>query len=125
MNLISPISVTCLGKKLKLLFLFFSDTYFRKTGLERSASISKDLEWFRQQGIDIPQPSSPGVTYATYLEELSEKSAPSFLCHLYNIYFAHISGGQAIGRQVASLYLRSVMAAKIYYLITEHFDVCL
>ncbi|ONK75680.1 uncharacterized protein A4U43_C03F19420 [Asparagus officinalis] len=81
-------------------------TYFRKTGLERSASISKDLEWFRQQGIDIPQPSSPGVTYATYLEELSEKSAPSFLCHLYNIYFAHISGGQAIGRQVCEKLLQ-------------------
>ena len=81
------------------LFLF-SDTYFRKTGLERSASISKDLEWFKQRGIDIPQPSSPGIIYATYLTELAEKSAPSFLCHLYNIYFAHISGGQAIGKQV-------------------------
>lgn len=53
-----------------------------------------------QQGINIPPPSSPGLTYAAYLEDLAEKSAPSFLCHLYNIYFAHISGGQAIGKQV-------------------------
>ncbi|XP_008795147.2 probable inactive heme oxygenase 2, chloroplastic [Phoenix dactylifera] len=74
--------------------------YFRRTGLERSASLSKDLEWFRQQDIVIPEPSSPGTTYSTYLKELAERSAPSFLCHLYNIYFAHISGGQVIGKKV-------------------------
>lgn len=76
-------------------------TYFRKSGLERSASISADLEWFQQEGIEIPEPSNPGITYATYLSELAERSAPSFLCHLYNIYFAHTSGGQAIGKQVS------------------------
>ncbi|XP_010916650.1 probable inactive heme oxygenase 2, chloroplastic [Elaeis guineensis] len=74
--------------------------YFRRTGLERSASLSKDLEWFRQQDLVIPEPSAPGITYSTYLKELAERSAPSFLCHLYNIYFAHISGGQEIGKKV-------------------------
>lgn len=74
--------------------------YFRRTGLERSASLSKDLEWFRQQDIVIPEPSSPGITYATYLKVLADRSAPSFLCHLYNMYFAHISGGQVIGKKV-------------------------
>lgn len=77
-----------------------SFTYFRNSGLERSASITKDLKWVENQGIVIPQPSAPGITYATYLEELAERSAPSFLCHLYNIYFAHIAGGQGIGKQV-------------------------
>lgn len=73
--------------------------YFRKTGLERSASLLKDLEWFSQQNIAIPQPSTPGISYAEYLDELAEKCAPSFLCHFYNVYFAHIAGGQLIARQ--------------------------
>ncbi|XP_039146140.1 probable inactive heme oxygenase 2, chloroplastic [Dioscorea cayenensis subsp. rotundata] len=76
-----------------------SYAYFRKTGLERSSGLSKDLEWFSQQGPVIPEQSSPGIAYARYLEELAEKSGPSFLCHFYNIYFAHIAGGQVIGKQ--------------------------
>ncbi|PIA46371.1 hypothetical protein AQUCO_01500123v1 [Aquilegia coerulea] len=75
--------------------------YFRKTGLERSEVLSKDIELISQQDLVIPQPSSPGVSYARYLEELAEKSAPMFLCHFYNIYFAHISGGQVIAKQVS------------------------
>uniref|UniRef100_A0A5B6ZNT0 heme oxygenase (biliverdin-producing) n=1 Tax=Davidia involucrata TaxID=16924 RepID=A0A5B6ZNT0_DAVIN len=78
-----------------------SYAYFRKTGLERSKGLSKDLEWFSQQDIAIPPPSNPGLTYAKYLEELAEKSAPLFLCHFYNIYFSHIAGGQVIAKQVS------------------------
>lgn len=91
-------------KKLKFGFLYYfsSDAYFRKTGLERSSGLSKDLEWFSQQGPVIPEQSSPGIAYARYLEELAEKSGPSFLCHFYNIYFAHIAGGQVIGKQVCN-----------------------
>ncbi|KAJ0975963.1 hypothetical protein J5N97_017928 [Dioscorea zingiberensis] len=77
-----------------------SYAYFRKTGLERSCGLSKDLEWFSQQGATIPEQSSPGISYAHYLEELTEKSAPAFLCHFYNLYFAHIAGGHLIGKQV-------------------------
>ncbi|RCV44471.1 hypothetical protein SETIT_9G376100v2 [Setaria italica] len=74
--------------------------YFRKSGLERSASISKDLEWFREQGVEIPEPSTLGSTYATYLTELAESNAPAFLSHYYNIYFAHVTGGVAIGNKI-------------------------
>ncbi|KZV18884.1 heme oxygenase 1, chloroplastic-like [Dorcoceras hygrometricum] len=74
---------------------------FRNTGLERSECLAKDLEWFRQQGHIIPEPSSPGVTYARHLEELSEKDPQAFLCHFYNTYFAHSAGGRMIGRKVA------------------------
>lgn len=74
---------------------------FRNTGLERSEKLAKDLEWFRQQGHIIPEPSSPGISYAKYLQELSEKDPPSFLCHFYNVYFAHTAGGRMIGRKVA------------------------
>lgn len=78
-----------------------SYVYFRNTGLERSESISKDLEWFSQQDVLIPEPSKPGVTYANYLKELAEKSPPLFLCHFYNIYFSHIAGGQVITNEVS------------------------
>ncbi|KAH7567377.1 hypothetical protein JRO89_XS07G0061200 [Xanthoceras sorbifolium] len=77
------------------------DAYFRKTGLERAEGISKDLEWFSEQGIVIPDPSTPGVSYAKYLEEIAEKSAPLFLSHFYNIYFSHIAGGQVIAKRVS------------------------
>ncbi|KAI3962083.1 hypothetical protein MKW92_051078 [Papaver armeniacum] len=77
-------------------------TYFRRTGLERSEGLRKDLKWFQQQyNIEIPPPSSPGVSYAEYLENLAKTSPPLFLCHFYNIYFAHISGGQVISKQVS------------------------
>ncbi|PKA49128.1 putative inactive heme oxygenase 2, chloroplastic [Apostasia shenzhenica] len=72
--------------------------YFRRTGLERSISLSKDLEWFEEQGEIIPPVSAPGTAYAAYLEKLAVKNAPSFLCHFYNIYFAHIFGGCGIGK---------------------------
>ncbi|KAL6878228.1 hypothetical protein ACP4OV_012398 [Aristida adscensionis] len=75
--------------------------YFRKSGLERSDSIAKDLDWFREQGIAIPEPSTSGSTYATYLTELAESCAPAFLSHYYNIYFAHTTGGVAIGNKIS------------------------
>uniref|UniRef100_I1JW66 heme oxygenase (biliverdin-producing) n=1 Tax=Glycine max TaxID=3847 RepID=I1JW66_SOYBN len=73
---------------------------FRNTGLERSASLAEDLEWFKEQGYTIPEPSSPGLTYAQYLKELSVKDPQAFICHFYNIYFAHSAGGRMIGKKV-------------------------
>ncbi|KAL8129564.1 hypothetical protein V2J09_018719 [Rumex salicifolius] len=74
---------------------------FTNTGLERSESLAKDLDWFIEQGYAIPEPSTPGRTYATYLEELSEKDPQAFICHFYNVYFAHTAGGRMIGKKVA------------------------
>ena len=86
--------------KKSLHFFLIVDAYFRRTGLERSEGLSKDLEWFSQQNLVIPPPSDPGISYAQCLEEIAEKSAPLFLCHFYNIYFSHIAGGQVIARRV-------------------------
>ncbi|XP_061337401.1 heme oxygenase 1, chloroplastic-like [Gastrolobium bilobum] len=80
---------------------------FRNTGLERCASLAKDLEWFKEQGHTIPEPSSPGLTYAQYLTELSHKDPQAFICHFYNIYFAHTAGGRMIGKKVAEKLLNS------------------
>ncbi|XP_066377886.1 heme oxygenase 1, chloroplastic-like [Miscanthus floridulus] len=74
---------------------------FRNTGLERSEALKKDLEWFRQQGHTIPEPSDPGTTYSSLLEELSEKDPQAFICHFYNVYFAHTAGGRMIGKKVS------------------------
>uniref|UniRef100_A0A7N0TCW2 heme oxygenase (biliverdin-producing) n=1 Tax=Kalanchoe fedtschenkoi TaxID=63787 RepID=A0A7N0TCW2_KALFE len=73
---------------------------FRNTGLERSNSLAKDLLWFEEQGNVIPEPSSPGVAYVRYLEEMAEKDPQGFICHFYNVYFAHSAGGRMIGRKV-------------------------
>ncbi|KAI4366417.1 hypothetical protein MLD38_022298 [Melastoma candidum] len=75
--------------------------YFRRTGLERTERLSKDLEWFSSQGVALPLPGNPGTSYSKYLEELAEKSAPLFLSHFYNVYFSHIAGGQVIVSQVS------------------------
>ncbi len=80
---------------------------FRNTGLERSASLAKDLEWFKEQGYTIPEPSSPGLTYAQYLTDLSQKDPQAFICHFYNIYFAHTAGGRMIGKKVAEKLLNN------------------
>ncbi|KAK7310498.1 hypothetical protein RJT34_08052 [Clitoria ternatea] len=78
-----------------------SYAYMRKTGLERSEGLSKDLEWLKEEGNEIPNPSTPGLTYAKYLQELAETSAPLFLSHFYNIYFSHIAAGQVIAKKVS------------------------
>ncbi|CAK7345512.1 unnamed protein product [Dovyalis caffra] len=89
----------------KAAFPFYAE--FRNTGLERSEKLTKDLEWFKEQGYTIPEPSSPGVTYSQILQELSEKDPQAFICHFYNIYFAHSAGGRMIGRKVAEQLLNN------------------
>lgn len=81
-------------------FLSISDVSFKRSRLERTESLMKDLEWFEEQGYDIPEPSPPGRRYSTYLTELAASSKPSFLCHYYNLYFAHATGGVGIGQKV-------------------------
>ncbi|OMO72654.1 Heme oxygenase-like protein [Corchorus olitorius] len=73
----------------------------RNTGLERHESLTKDLKWFEEQGYAIPAPSLPGLTYSEYLKEISEKDSQAFICHFYNIYFAHSAGGRIIGKKIA------------------------
>ncbi|XLR39659.1 heme oxygenase 1, chloroplastic-like [Arachis duranensis] len=68
---------------------------FRNTGLERCANLAKDLKWFKEEGHAIPEPSSPGLNYAKYL-----KDEQAFICHFYNIYFAHSAGGRMIGKKI-------------------------
>lgn len=98
---------------------FLTDAEFRNTGLERSEALAKDLEWFKEQGYAIPEPSAPGVTYSEYLKELSEKDPQAFICHFYNVYFAHSAGGRMIGRKVTNIdwnYVEIVLIVDILHL---------
>lgn len=78
-----------------------ADAEFRNTGLERAESLAKDLGWLKEQGHSIPEPSSPGLNYSAYVEELSKKDPQAFICHFYNTYFAHSAGGRMIGKKVS------------------------
>ncbi|KAL1309401.1 hypothetical protein AAHE18_17G174600 [Arachis hypogaea] len=93
-----------LEKIINMLFTLhvsYNHDEFRNTGLERCANLAKDLKWFKEEGHAIPEPSSPGLNYAKYLKELSESDEQAFICHFYNIYFAHSAGGRMIGKKVA------------------------
>nr|AET97566.1 heme oxygenase-1 [Brassica juncea] len=74
---------------------------FKNTGLERAEKLDTDLKWFKEQGYEIPEPTDTGKKYSQYLKDLADKDPPSFICHFYNIYFAHSAGGRMIGRKVA------------------------
>lgn len=96
--------------------LFVVDAEFRNTGLERSGKLAKDLEWFKEQGYAIPEPSSPGVRYAQYLKQLSEKDPQAFLCHFYNVYFAHSAGGRMIGKKVINIFCELLLRYTVFSL---------
>ena len=53
-----------------------------------------------EQGYTIPEPSASGTTYATYLEELSEKDQQAFFCHYDGMYFGQSAGGRMTGKKV-------------------------
>lgn len=39
------------------------------------------------------------------VQRLAEEDPPAFLCHFYNIYFAHSAGGRMIGKKVSETVL--------------------
>lgn len=76
---------------------------FRKTGLERSAALAKDIAWFESTyGLKAPELAAdgPGKTYAKMLVDIARSDPPAFICHYYNFYFAHTAGGRMIGSKV-------------------------
>ncbi|XP_024024263.1 heme oxygenase 1, chloroplastic [Morus notabilis] len=78
------------------------DVELRNTGLERSERLAKDLEWIKDQGHVLPEPSDLGVNYANYLKELSiVKDSHLILCHFYNLYFGHTAGGRIMAKRYA------------------------
>lgn len=79
---------------------------FVDTGLERSAALAKDIAWFEaSEGLTAPTADGPGAEYGAFLKELASTNPPEFICHFYNVYFAHSAGGKMIGRKVSEMIL--------------------
>ena len=85
---------------------------FVDTGLERSEALAEDIKWFEEtQGMVPPPADGPGAEYGEFLKELSNTSPPEFICHFYNVYFAHSAGGKMIGRKVSEMILNNKQLA--------------
>jgi heme oxygenase len=81
---------------------------FQDTGIERSAALAKDIQWFQDTyGLEPPPitEDGPGSEYSRLVQRLAEEDPPAFLCHFYNIYFAHSAGGRMIGKKVSETVL--------------------
>lgn len=77
---------------------------FKSTGLERGPALSEDIQWFHdiQSLGPLPElPDGPGAEYAQLLTDLANDDVPAFLCHYYNIVFAHNAGGMMIGKSLS------------------------
>lgn len=81
---------------------------FRDTGLERVAALDADIAWFKTEyGLDPPAlaDDGPGKAYAKLLTDLATNDPPAFICHFYNVYFAHTAGGRMIGTKLSDMLL--------------------
>ena len=91
---------------------------FRESGLERGgrlaldiASLEKRLRAQTDEGggeemkKDEEEGLHAGAEYVKYLESLERESEAKFLCHYYNVYFAHTAGGRMIGNAVSKALL--------------------
>jgi heme oxygenase (biliverdin-producing, ferredoxin) len=90
----------------------------RDTGLERSKALAADLAWFAgERGVPLhpEKVNSPGAQYAVRLRSLAASDIPSFVCHYYNVYFAHTAGGMMIGKMVSKAVLDGAELAFYQY----------
>ncbi|GAB3832980.1 biliverdin-producing heme oxygenase [Kribbella italica] len=71
--------------------------------LNRCLALEADLAYLRSTGVPIPEPTEATLRYAGRLEELATWPG-GFIAHHYVRYLGDLSGGQAIGRLVASAY---------------------
>ena len=81
---------------------------FRDTGLERTQSLAEDVRWFKEKyGLEPVETGDegPGAKYAAELRSLAASDPPAFICHFYNVYFAHTAGGRMIGVKMADMLL--------------------
>ena len=75
----------------------------RDTGLVRTAALDEDIAYLADLGIQPAafEGTTPGTEYARYMQDLARDNTPAFICHYYNTYFAHTSGGAMIGKSVS------------------------
>lgn len=70
--------------------------------------MAADIEALRLRGVEPPSHPAPaaapgpGAAYAAHLASLASRDVPAFICHFYNVYFAHTAGGAMIGRSLTA-----------------------
>ncbi|CDY39897.1 BnaA09g14790D [Brassica napus] len=74
---------------------------FKNTRMERTNNLGRDLEWFKEQGYDIPEQLAHCEIYSKYFKDIVENDPPAFISDFYNIYFAHRASGRKIGTMVS------------------------
>jgi hypothetical protein len=83
--------------------------WFLTSGLERSEAYQDDIEWLLNydNSLTLPSCGTAGLTYSTFIDKLfhEKENFPKFICHFYNYYFAHISGGRYIGSKLSKTLL--------------------
>lgn len=79
---------------------------FKSSGLERTSALDKDIAYMCERfGLKEYEATGAGKEYADFLTALAKTSPPEFICHFYNVYFAHSAGGRMIGRKVSEMIL--------------------
>ena len=81
---------------------------FQHTGLERGQALAKDIDWLASsKGIEplAFKENGPGNSYVKLLRSLAAEDVPAFVCHYYNVNFAHMAGGRMIGKSVSNAIL--------------------
>lgn len=79
---------------------------FRHYGVDRTDELTQDLYRLRlcvdETDAHDEDPNAPGVTYAAFLNECAFLDPVTFLCHMYAVAFAHVSGGPMIAKRIVS-----------------------
>lgn len=79
---------------------------FRHYDVDRTEELTQDLYRLRlcvdESDAHDADPNSPGVTYATLLNECAFLDPVTFLCHMYGVVFAHESGGPMIAKRIVT-----------------------
>lgn len=59
--------------------------------IDRVPRIDADIQKIatENQDLKIPEPRSEALKYAKNLREMAQRSVPAFMCHFYNVHFAH------------------------------------
>jgi heme oxygenase (biliverdin-producing, ferredoxin) len=71
-----------------------------------ASTLDKDIAYMCERfGLKEYEATGAGKEYAEFLTALAKTSPPEFICHFYNVYFAHSAGGRMIGRKVSEMIL--------------------
>lgn len=72
--------------------------------LNRTASLAQDLAWFAGPDWAKLPVAAPATAYAAHLKDLAARAPAGLTAHAYVRYLGDLSGGQMMGKRVATTY---------------------